>query len=163
MEHRFHTTKQLPARSDPNEYRGNEKLDAVAKGAISQGAELVPCDVHLRFSANNPYVVTVSTSAPDTDSGKWRLSRDLLSAGLTGAAGIGAVAVKPEAFDGLDLQVRIRVRELDGEAPLDGGVWDRRGEFGLDAPSGHLGQNLIAVGGDEAIDLPWSGRWRARA
>ncbi|MDI3420678.1 SsgA family sporulation/cell division regulator [Streptomyces luteolus] len=102
----------------PSEYRGNEKLDAVAKGAISQGAELVPCDVHLRFSANNPYVVTVSTSAPDTDSSKWRLSRDLLSAGLTGAAGIGAVAVEPEAFDGLDLQVRIRVRELDGETLL---------------------------------------------
>ncbi|MDQ8704880.1 hypothetical protein RCO28_20635 [Streptomyces sp. LHD-70] len=59
--------------------------------------------------------------------------------------------------------LELRLQVWDAEAPLAVGAWDRSGEFGLDAPSGHLGQNLIAAGGDEAIDLPWPGRWRARA
>lgn len=104
----------------PEEVCGKQELEAVAEGSIAHGGELVPCDVQLRFCTYNPYVVTVTVapSASDADGGKWRLSRDLLSGGLTGRAGVGAVTVEPEAPDGLDLQVLIRVRDLDGESLL---------------------------------------------
>lgn len=94
---------------------GNQPLEAVATGSIARDAELVPCDVQLRYFTKSPYVVSVIVSAPETGGGKWLLSRDLLSAGLTGTAGVGSVSVEPEALDGQDLQVRIQIRDTEGE------------------------------------------------
>jgi hypothetical protein len=56
---------------------GSKTLEGVATGSIARGAELMPCGVQLRYSANNPYVVTVTAAAPEIDGSKWCLSRDL--------------------------------------------------------------------------------------
>ncbi|MGD6747780.1 SsgA family sporulation/cell division regulator [Streptomyces sp. BH106] len=78
--------------------KGNERrLEAAVRGFVveADGAVLEPCDVMLRYGADDPLVVSVTVSQAGTRSERWVISRDLLSDGLSGAAGIGDVTVCP--------------------------------------------------------------------
>ncbi|MFI7011733.1 SsgA family sporulation/cell division regulator [Streptomyces sp. NPDC050145] len=90
-------------------------LEAWTSGSITQDDELHPCAVLLRYDADDPFVVTVTVS-PDAvtrsrASSRWEISRDLLTAGLGGAVGIGAVSVLPGREPEKPAHVTIRVQE----------------------------------------------------
>ncbi|MFD0509505.1 MULTISPECIES: SsgA family sporulation/cell division regulator [Streptomyces] len=72
----------------------------------------------LRYSTGDPLVVGLVVSRPGHGSDCWVISRDLLSAGLTGTAGIGDVTVEPVAEQSLPLGVMLRVRDERGEARI---------------------------------------------
>ncbi|MFI5658471.1 SsgA family sporulation/cell division regulator [Streptomyces sp. NPDC051684] len=54
-----------------------------------------PCDVRLRYSEDDPLVVEVTVSRRGRRVEHWLFSRDLLSEGLSGQAGVGDVTVCP--------------------------------------------------------------------
>ncbi|WP_306321984.1 MULTISPECIES: SsgA family sporulation/cell division regulator [unclassified Streptomyces] len=86
-------------------------LEALATGVLAYpGGERLVCDVRLRYTADDPLVVHVVLPDSEATSGSWALSRDLLSAGLSGAAGIGDVAVRPVSRENEPLTVEIEVR-----------------------------------------------------
>ncbi|MFC9500852.1 SsgA family sporulation/cell division regulator [Streptomyces sp. NPDC056982] len=72
----------------------------------------------LRYSTHDPLVVGLIVSRPGHGSACWVISRDLLSAGLTGTAGIGDVTVEPVAEQSEPLGVLLRVRNERGEARI---------------------------------------------
>ncbi|QNS04671.1 SsgA family sporulation/cell division regulator [Streptomyces xanthii] len=90
-------------------------LEAWTSGSITQGAERHPCAVLLRYEADDPFVVTLTvspgTAASPRTSSRWVISRDLLTAGLGGAVGIGAVSVLPGQNPDEPAHVTIRVQE----------------------------------------------------
>ncbi|MGW8686605.1 SsgA family sporulation/cell division regulator [Streptomyces sp. NPDC055817] len=72
----------------------------------------------LRYSTDDPLVVGLTVSRPGHSSAYWVISRDLMSAGLTGTAGIGDVTVEPVAEQVEPLAVLLRVRNERGEARI---------------------------------------------
>ncbi|MFI5665092.1 SsgA family sporulation/cell division regulator [Streptomyces sp. NPDC051684] len=95
----------------PDERHTYGRLEALATGVLAYpDGERLPCEVELRYSADDPLVVRVVLPGSRARGGSWALSRDLLSAGLTGAAGIGDVTVRPVAHEGEPLSVEIEVR-----------------------------------------------------
>ncbi|WP_405484669.1 SsgA family sporulation/cell division regulator [Streptomyces sp. NBC_00009] len=72
----------------------------------------------LRYSTDEPLVVGLIVSRPGHSSACWVVSRDLLSAGLTGTAGIGDITAEPVAEHSKPLAVLLRVRSEEGEARI---------------------------------------------
>ncbi|MFH8738700.1 SsgA family sporulation/cell division regulator [Streptomyces sp. NPDC017964] len=72
----------------------------------------------LRYSTDDPLVVGLIVSRPGHGSTGWVISRDLLSAGLTGTAGIGHITVEPVAEQSAPLRVLLRIRNKVGEARI---------------------------------------------
>ncbi|MFD7781297.1 SsgA family sporulation/cell division regulator [Streptomyces sp. NPDC059753] len=72
----------------------------------------------LRYYTDVPLVVGLIVSRPGHSSASWVISRDLLSAGLTGTAGIGDVTVEPVAEPNNPLGVLLRVRNERGDARI---------------------------------------------
>ncbi|MFB6679120.1 SsgA family sporulation/cell division regulator [Streptomyces sp. NPDC056390] len=72
----------------------------------------------LRYSTDDPLVVGLIVSRPGQASACWVISRDLLSAGLTGTAGIGDITVEPVAEQSKPLGVLLRVRNEVGESRI---------------------------------------------
>ncbi|MFZ3562049.1 SsgA family sporulation/cell division regulator [Streptomyces sp. BH055] len=78
--------------------RGSARqLEATVRGRAfdADGGACEPCDVKLRYGEDDPLVVAVTVSRFGRRSERWLMSRDLLSDGLSGAAGIGDVTVCP--------------------------------------------------------------------
>ncbi|MFD7298207.1 SsgA family sporulation/cell division regulator [Streptomyces sp. NPDC059897] len=78
--------------------RGSERhLEATVRGLAfaADGGACEPCDVMLRYSEDDPLVVSVTTARLGRRAEHWVISRDLLSDGLSGRAGIGDVTVRP--------------------------------------------------------------------
>ncbi|MFD7295185.1 SsgA family sporulation/cell division regulator [Streptomyces sp. NPDC059897] len=95
----------------PDERHTHGRLEALATGVLAYpDGERLACEVQLRYSADDPLVVRVVVPGNRARGGSWVLSRDLLSAGLSGAAGIGDVTVRPVAQEGAPLSVEIEVR-----------------------------------------------------
>lgn len=95
----------------PDERHTYGRLEALAAGVLAYpDGERLPCEVELRYCADDPLVVRIVVPGGRARGGSWRLSRDLLSAGLTGTAGIGDVTVRPVAHEGEPLSVEIAVR-----------------------------------------------------
>ncbi|MFZ3573609.1 SsgA family sporulation/cell division regulator [Streptomyces sp. BH097] len=95
----------------PDERHTYGRLEALAAGVLAYpDGERLACEVQLRYSADDPLVVRVVVPESQARGGSWALSRDLLSAGLTGTAGIGDVTVRPVAQEGAPLSVEIEVR-----------------------------------------------------
>ncbi|WP_425825624.1 SsgA family sporulation/cell division regulator [Streptomyces fractus] len=65
----------------------------------------------LRYSADDPLVVTVSVSRTGRPAERWLISRDLLSDGLSGSAGIGDVSVRPVVEPDSPPGVLLRARD----------------------------------------------------
>ncbi|WP_405650220.1 SsgA family sporulation/cell division regulator [Streptomyces sp. NBC_01386] len=98
---------------------GDSQLEGVARELVAlSGGERERCDIMLRYSTDDPLVVGLIVSRPGRGSACWVISRDLLSAGLTGTAGIGDVTVEPVAEQGKPLAVLLRVRNEEGEARI---------------------------------------------
>lgn len=55
-----------------------------------------PVDVILTWNPARPHEITLMLQGDGYPAGRWVFSRDLLTAGLTGPAGLGAVAVLPD-------------------------------------------------------------------
>ncbi|WP_133305547.1 SsgA family sporulation/cell division regulator [Streptomyces sp. AcE210] len=72
----------------------------------------------LKYSTDDPLVVSLIVSRPRHGSTGWLISRDLLSAGLTGTAGIGDITVEPVAEQSKKLRVLLRIRNKVGEAHI---------------------------------------------
>ncbi|NJP75043.1 SsgA family sporulation/cell division regulator [Streptomyces sp. C1-2] len=93
----------------------DEELDALTASEIMlEDAPPLPCDLQMRFTDRDPLVVRLAvpyTGADGTDlpGGVWVVSRDLLSAALTGPAGIGNIRVAPIALPGAPLRIAIRL------------------------------------------------------
>ncbi|MET8472711.1 SsgA family sporulation/cell division regulator [Streptomyces sp. NPDC006422] len=95
----------------PDERHMHERLEALATGVLAYpDGERLSCEIHLRYTADDPLVVRVLVPEAGLRGGSWALSRDLLSAGLSGTAGIGDVTVRPVAHEGQPLSVEIEVR-----------------------------------------------------
>ncbi|MGD6756581.1 SsgA family sporulation/cell division regulator [Streptomyces sp. BH105] len=73
------------------------QLEATVRGLAfdADGDACEPCDVKLRYGEDDPLVVAVTVWRFGRRSERWLMSRDLLSDGLSGAAGIGDVTVCP--------------------------------------------------------------------
>ncbi|MFE7017228.1 SsgA family sporulation/cell division regulator [Streptomyces sp. NPDC057651] len=98
---------------------GDRQFEGIARGFVTlPGGERERCDIMLRYSADDPLVVGLTVSRPGHGSACWAISRDLLSAGLTGTAGIGDVTVEPVAEQAEPLAVLLRVRNDWGEARI---------------------------------------------
>ncbi|MHB9756372.1 SsgA family sporulation/cell division regulator [Streptomyces sp. BYX5S] len=95
----------------PDERHGYGSLEALATGVLAypDGVSFL-CEIRLRYTADDPLVVHFRVAESGARGGSWALSRDLLSAGLSGAAGIGDVTVRPVAQVGEPLAVEIEVR-----------------------------------------------------
>ncbi|MGW0683674.1 SsgA family sporulation/cell division regulator [Streptomyces sp. NPDC002754] len=83
---------------------GSERrLEADVRGFVVDAAELDaaddavrgPCDVTLLYCVDDPLVVELTVSMVGLRDQHWVVSRDLLSDGLSGGAGIGDVTVRP--------------------------------------------------------------------
>ncbi|MFD0066940.1 SsgA family sporulation/cell division regulator [Streptomyces sp. NPDC056690] len=97
----------------------DSQLEGVARGFVTlSGGERERCDIVLRYSREDPLVVGLIVSRPGHGRACWVISRDLLSAGLTGTAGIGDVTVEPVAEHSKPLAVLLRVRNEWGEARI---------------------------------------------
>ncbi|MFA3842802.1 SsgA family sporulation/cell division regulator [Streptomyces aureus] len=97
----------------------DSQLDGIARGFVTMsGGERERCDIMLRYSTDDPLVVGLIVSRPGHGSASWVISRDLLSAGLTGTAGIADVTVQPVAEQAEPLGVLLRVRNEGGEARI---------------------------------------------
>jgi hypothetical protein len=95
----------------------DRQIEGIARGFVTlSGGERERCDIMLRYSTDDPLVVVLIVSRPGRGSACWVISRDLLSAGLTGTAGIGDVTVEPVAEQSRPLAVLLRVRNDWGEA-----------------------------------------------
>lgn len=107
-------------RVSPDDNDGIQRqLEAMTKGFLTlQDGQRRLCDIQLRYRARDPLAVAVAVSGPSTYSGLWILSRDLLSAGLSGTAGIGDVTVRPEAEPGQPMRIVIRVPGQRGEVEI---------------------------------------------
>ncbi|MFF3490320.1 SsgA family sporulation/cell division regulator [Streptomyces sp. NPDC002795] len=78
--------------------RGSERrLEAAVRGFAveADGGACEPCDVRLRYSTDDPLVVSLAVSHVGYRAERWLVSRDLLSDGLSGTAGSGDVTVCP--------------------------------------------------------------------
>lgn len=105
-------------RVSPDERHTYGRLEALATGVLAYpDGERLACEVQLRYSADDPLVVRVVVPKSVARGGSWVLSRDLLSAGLTGAAGIGDVTVRPVAQEGEPLGVEIEIRDARAGEP----------------------------------------------
>ncbi|MFF1569322.1 SsgA family sporulation/cell division regulator [Streptomyces sp. NPDC058293] len=104
----------------PDDRDGTQRqLEATTKGFLTlQDGQRSSCNIQLRYRARDPLAVAVAVSGPGAYSGLWILSRDLLSAGLSGTAGIGDVAVRPEAEPGQPMRVVIRVPGQRGKVEI---------------------------------------------
>jgi len=61
------------------------------------------------------------------------------------------------------ISARIRVEAWDAPPPPPPGEWDRSDEVRLELPSGRLGTDEVAAGGQaEVFALPAAGTWQAR-
>ncbi|MFB8267488.1 SsgA family sporulation/cell division regulator [Streptomyces sp. NPDC055955] len=97
----------------------DSQLEGIARGFVTlSGGEREPCDIMLRYYTDDPLVVGLIVSRPGHSSASWVISRDLLSAGLTGTAGIGDVTVEPVAEQSTPLGVLLRVRDERGDASI---------------------------------------------
>ncbi|MEB8339062.1 SsgA family sporulation/cell division regulator [Streptomyces endophyticus] len=95
----------------PDERHTHGRLEALATGVLAYpDGERFACEVELRYSADDPLVVRVVVPGSVARGGNWTLSRDLLSAGLSGAAGVGDVTVRPVVQEGEPLGVEIEIR-----------------------------------------------------
>ncbi|WP_425840793.1 SsgA family sporulation/cell division regulator [Streptomyces fractus] len=95
----------------PDERHTHGRLEALVTGVLAYpDGERLACQVELRYSADDPLVVRLVVPNGPARGGSWVLSRDLLSAGLTGAAGIGDVTVRPVAQENEPLGVEIEIR-----------------------------------------------------
>ncbi|MFB8000346.1 SsgA family sporulation/cell division regulator [Streptomyces sp. NPDC056002] len=98
---------------------GDSQLEGIVRGFVTlSGGERERCDIMLRYYTDDPLVVGLIVSRPGRRSASWVISRDLLSAGLTGTAGIGDVTVEPVAEPSNPLGVLLRVRDERGEARI---------------------------------------------
>ncbi|MET8468435.1 SsgA family sporulation/cell division regulator [Streptomyces sp. NPDC006422] len=97
---------------------GERRLEAGMRGYVPASGGFVgePCGVVLRYTADDPLVVSVTVSRDCGRSEHWLISRDLLSAGLSGRTGAGDVTVRPvvdpHAAPGVLLQARDTGRAL---------------------------------------------------
>ncbi|MFD7206481.1 SsgA family sporulation/cell division regulator [Streptomyces sp. NPDC059893] len=97
----------------------DSQLEGITRGFVTlPGGERERCDIVLRYYTSDPLVVGVIVSQPGHGSACWVISRDLLSAGLTGTAGMGDVTVEPVAEQSQPLAVLLRVRNERGEARI---------------------------------------------
>ncbi|WP_165914579.1 SsgA family sporulation/cell division regulator [Streptomyces sp. AcE210] len=97
----------------------DRQLEGITRGFVTlSGGERERCDIMLRYSIDDPLVVGLIVSRPGYGSSGWVISRDLLSAGLTGTAGIGDITVEPVAEPSKKLRVLVRVRNEVGEARI---------------------------------------------
>ncbi|MFB6679369.1 SsgA family sporulation/cell division regulator [Streptomyces sp. NPDC056390] len=97
----------------------DSQLEGITRGFVTlYGGERERCDIMLRYSTDDPLVVGLIVSRPGHGSAHWVISRDLLSAGLTGTAGIGHVTVEPVAEQSEPLAVLLRVRDERGDARI---------------------------------------------
>ncbi|MFB7419800.1 SsgA family sporulation/cell division regulator [Streptomyces sp. NPDC056210] len=97
----------------------DRQLEGITRGFLTlSGGEREPCDIILRYSTHDPLVVGLLVSRPGHSSACWVISRDLLSAGLTGTAGIADITVEPVAEPSTPLGVLLRVRDERGEARI---------------------------------------------
>jgi hypothetical protein len=95
------------------------QLEGIARGFVTlSGGVRERCDIMLRYSTHDPLVVSLIVSRPRHGSASWVISRDLLSAGLTGTAGIGDITVEPVAEQSEPLGVLLRVRSERGKARI---------------------------------------------
>ncbi|MFB7758202.1 SsgA family sporulation/cell division regulator [Streptomyces sp. NPDC056121] len=98
---------------------GDGQLEGITRGFVTlSGGERERCDIMLRYSRDDPLVVALIVSRPGHGSVCWVISRDLLSAGLTGTAGIGDITVEPVAEQSKPLAVLLRVRNERGESRI---------------------------------------------
>ncbi|MFD0068789.1 SsgA family sporulation/cell division regulator [Streptomyces sp. NPDC056690] len=94
------------------------QLEGIARGFVTlSGGERDRCDIVLRYSTDDPLVCLIS-ARHGHGSACWVISRDLLSAGLTGTAGMGDITVEPVAEQNKPLGVLLRVRNERGEARI---------------------------------------------
>ncbi|WP_405475150.1 SsgA family sporulation/cell division regulator [Streptomyces sp. NBC_00009] len=97
----------------------DRQLEGITRGFVTlSDGERERCDIMLRYSTDDPLVVGLIVSRPGHGSTGWVISRDLLSAGLTGTAGIGDITVEPVAEQSTPLGVLLRIRNEMGEARL---------------------------------------------
>jgi hypothetical protein len=97
----------------------DSQLEGITRGFVTlSGGERERCDIMLRYSTDDPLVVALIVTRPGHSSACWVISRDLLSAGLTGTAGIGDVTVEPVAEPSRPLGVLLKVRNEWGEARI---------------------------------------------
>ncbi|MFJ9176485.1 SsgA family sporulation/cell division regulator [Streptomyces sp. NPDC102360] len=99
--------------------RGSERrLEATVRGLVVEvdGGACEPCDVMLRYTGEAPLVVAVTVSRLGRRAEHWEISRDLLSDGLSGQAGIGDVTVCPDV--GPDGPPGVLLRARDAERAL---------------------------------------------
>ncbi|MFF1595120.1 SsgA family sporulation/cell division regulator [Streptomyces sp. NPDC058286] len=90
----------------------DSQLEGIAQGFVTLcGGERERCDILLRYFTDAPLIVGLIVSRPGRGSARWVVSRDLLSAGLTGTAGVGDVTVEPVAEPSESLGVLLRVRD----------------------------------------------------
>lgn len=79
--------------------------------------QALPLPVQLRYSASDPYAVSLVFSGPDEDV-IWVFSRDLLAEGLVLPRGQGDVRVRPELRDSTRY-IMIGLTSPDGTAELE--------------------------------------------
>lgn len=79
--------------------------------------QALPLPVRLRYTAKDPYAVSIVFSGPDEEV-VWVFARDLLAEGLGLPRGQGDVRVRPELRDGQRL-VMIGLASPDGTAELE--------------------------------------------
>ncbi|MER5438258.1 SsgA family sporulation/cell division regulator [Streptomyces sp. NPDC002790] len=103
----------------PDERHTYGRLEALTTGVLAYpDGEGLACEVQLRYSADDPLVVRIIVPKGAARGGSWVLSRDLLSAGLSCAAGIGDVTVRPVAQEGEPLGVEIEIRGTHAGEPV---------------------------------------------
>lgn len=96
--------------------RGSERrLEATVRGfaLAADGGAGEPCDVMLRYSEDDPLVVAVTVSRRGRRAERRLISRDLMSDGLSGQAGIGDVTVCPVVDPDGPPGVLLRVRDTE--------------------------------------------------
>lgn len=79
--------------------------------------QALPLPVRLRYTATDPYAVSIVFSGPDEEV-VWVFARDLLAEGLTLPRGHGDVRVRPEIRDGQRF-IMIGLTSPDGTAELE--------------------------------------------
>ncbi|MFE6963062.1 SsgA family sporulation/cell division regulator [Streptomyces sp. NPDC057696] len=100
-------------------FDSDSQLEGIVRGFVTlSGGERERCDIMLRYCTDDPLVVGLIVSRPGHGNACWVISRDLLSAGLTGTAGIGDVTVEPVAEQSKPLGVLLRVRNDWGESRI---------------------------------------------
>ncbi|MFV0458378.1 MAG: SsgA family sporulation/cell division regulator [Actinomycetales bacterium] len=79
--------------------------------------QALPLPAQLRYSARDPYAVSIVFSGPDEDV-VWVFARDLLAGGMTLPQGQGDVRIRPEIHSGRRF-VMIGLTSPDGTAELE--------------------------------------------